>query len=211
MDGLPSGFVNQQSASIAIFMIVQENRAQLAAQFFPRTEKVAPMRFIDCVKAFVVLGAVAMAGPSIAQTAEPADKPILVISGKITSTNPEGTVTFTREALEALGTVSFETQTPWYKQSTKFEGVPLDKLMKAVGANGERLVAVALNDYASEIPIEDFAKYQVILALKRDGEYMPVRDKGPLFIVYPYDSSPDLKSQKFYSRSVWQVAKLVVK
>ena len=67
----------------------------------------------------------------------------------------------------------------------KFEGVSLDKLMKAVGANGERVVAVALNDYSSEIPIEDFAKYKTILALKRDGEYMPVRDKGPLFVVYP--------------------------
>ena len=70
----------------------------------------------------------------------------------------------------------------------KFEGVSLDKLMKAVGAKGERVVAVALNDYSSEIPIEDFAKYKTILALKRDGEYMPVRDKGPLFVVYPYDA-----------------------
>lgn len=152
-----------------------------------------------------------MAAPALAQTPAASEKPILTVSGKITATNPEGSVTFTREGLEALGTVAFETQTPWYKTPVKFEGVPLDKLMKAVGANGERVVAVALNDYSSEIPIEDFAKYQTILALKRDGEYMPVRDKGPLFIVYPYDSSPDLKSQKFYSRSVWQVAKLVVK
>ena len=40
---------------------------------------------------------------------------------------------------------------------------------------------------------------------------MPVRDKGPLFIVYPFDSDPALKSRTFYGRSVWQVAKLVVK
>ncbi|MCC2664519.1 MAG: oxidoreductase, partial [Geminicoccaceae bacterium] len=45
--------------------------------------------------------------------------------------------------------------------------------------------------------------YPVILALKRDGAYMPVRDKGPLFIVYPYDSSPELKHQNYYSRSAW--------
>jgi hypothetical protein len=51
----------------------------------------------------------------------------------------------------------------------------------------------------------------VILALKRDGEYMPVRDKGPLFIIYPYDNAPELRSQQFYSRSVWQVSRLVVK
>jgi hypothetical protein len=171
------------------------------------------MRFIKSavVKAFLVVGALFVAAPGKVQAQDAPAKPILSVTGKITASNPEGSVTFTREALEALGTVAFETQTPWYNKPVKFEGVPLDKLMKAVGANGERVVAVALNDYSSEIPIEDFAKYQVILALKRDGEYMPVRDKGPLFIVYPYDSSPDLRSQKFYSRSVWQVARLVVK
>lgn len=40
---------------------------------------------------------------------------------------------------------------------------------------------------------------------------MPVRDKGPLFIVYPYDSNPEIKSQTYYTRSVWQVARLEVK
>jgi hypothetical protein len=83
--------------------------------------------------------------------------------------------------------------------------------MKRIGASGERAVFVALNDYSSEIPIEDFAKYNVILALKRNGEYMPVRDKGPLFVIYPFDSKPELKNQTFYGRSVWQVAKIVVK
>jgi hypothetical protein len=94
---------------------------------------------------------------------------------------------------------------------THFEGVPMAKLMEQVGASGQKVVAVALNDYGSEIPIEDFERYGVIIALKRDGEYMPVRDKGPLFIVYPFDSNPELKSQKYYSRSVWQIARLEVK
>jgi hypothetical protein len=51
----------------------------------------------------------------------------------------------------------------------------------------------------------------VLLATKRDGNYMPVRDKGPLFIVYNYDSNGELQHQRFYSRSVWQVARMVVK
>jgi hypothetical protein len=72
-------------------------------------------------------------------------------------------------------------------------------------------LATALNDFSTEIPVSDFSRYGVLLALKRDGNYMPVRDKGPLFIVYPYDSSPELKAQKFYSRSAWQVAKLLVR
>jgi len=141
----------------------------------------------------------------------PTEKPILTVSGKIAVTNKDGAALFDRAMLEAIGTTSFVTNTPWYKEPVKFEGVLLDKLMTAVGASGERIVAVGLNDYSAELPMEDTKKYNVILALKRDGEYMPVRDKGPLFIVYPFDSNPDLKNQKFYSRSVWQVSRIEIK
>jgi hypothetical protein len=141
----------------------------------------------------------------------PTDKPMLSISGKIGVINKEGAAQFDRAMLESMGMVAIETTTPWYKGLVKFEGVPLAKVMAAVEASGDKIVAVALNDYAVEVPMEDIKKYNVILALKRDGEYMSVRDKGPLFIVYPYDSDPELKSQKFYSRSAWQVARLEIK
>jgi hypothetical protein len=141
----------------------------------------------------------------------PAEKPMLTISGKIGVRNADNAAQFDRAMLESIGMVTVETTTPWYKGPVKFEGVPLKKLMAAVEASGEKIVATALNDYTVEVPMEDIARYNVILALKRDGEYMPVRDKGPLFIVYPFDSSPELKSQKFYSRSVWQVAKLEIR
>jgi hypothetical protein len=168
-------------------------------------------RGANLVKTMLAAGVLLFAGAAAAEDAQPAAKPILTVSGKIAAGNSDGIVQFDRAGLEALGTVAIETNTPWYKGPVKFEGVPLQKIMDKVGASGEKVVAVALNDYSSEIPIEDFAKYNVILALKRDGEYMPVRDKGPLFVVYPYDLNPELKSQKFYSRSVWQVSRLVVK
>ena len=162
------------------------------------------------VAVFALVSLVAT-GLSLAQDAPQASKVILTVSGNIHPSDKSGSVQFDRAALEALGTVTIETNTPWFKGPVKFEGVSLDKLMQAVGAKGERVVVVALNDYSSEIPIEDFAKYNAILALKRDGEYMPVRDKGPLFIVYPFDSKPELKSQKFYSRSVWQVKAIEIR
>lgn len=113
--------------------------------------------------------------------------------------------------LEGLGTSIIRTKTPWYSGVVTFEGVRMDALMQRVGVAGDVVTAVALNDFSSEIPVSDFAKYGVILALKRDGNYMPVSDKGPLFIVYPYDSSPELQAQKFYSRSAWQLAQLIAK
>jgi hypothetical protein len=154
---------------------------------------------------------VAIAAVGARSLEAPKDRPILTISGKIQNTNRDGTAQFDRAMLEALGLVTIETSTPWYSGPVKFEGVLLEKLMQAVGANGDRVAAVALNDYSTEIPISDFQRFSPILALKRNGEYMPVRDKGPLFIIYPYDRVPELRSQTYYGRSAWQVSQIVVK
>jgi hypothetical protein len=89
--------------------------------------------------------------------------------------------------------------------------VPLGRLLDRLGASGSRVIAVALNDYSAELPIADIRKHNVLLALKRNGEYMPVRNKGPIFIVYNFDSDPELKNQKFYSHSVWNIARLEVR
>ena len=158
------------------------------------------------------VAAIAGARPAFAGTIDqPAGKVVLTMSGKIANTNKDGTAQFDVAMLEKLGMQSFSTATPWYDGNVKFEGVPMAKLMEHVGATGSSITVKALNDYATEIPMEDFKKYPVILAIKRNDSYMPVRDKGPLFIVYPYDSDPDLKHQRFYSRSAWQVAQIIVK
>ena len=145
------------------------------------------------------------------QLPEPAGKVILSISGAIGKRNTPDAAQFDLAMLEALGLESFTTTTPWYTGPVTFEGVRMSRLLEHVGATGTTLVAFALNDYSTEIPISDFTKFPALLALKRDGVYMPVRDKGPLFIVYPYDSEPALKHQQYYSRSAWQVSRLVVK
>ena len=50
--------------------------------------------------------------------------------------------------------------------------------------------------------------YEVV---RRDGKAMPVRDKGPLFIIYPFDRSEELRSERYYGRSAWQLRRIEVK
>ena len=84
-------------------------------------------------------------------------------------------------------------------------------MLAAAGAKGTALRAVALNDYKVEIPVEDALRHKVLMATRLDGQPMPVRDKGPLFIIYPYDESADLRSERYYSRSAWQLRTLEVR
>ena len=68
--------------------------------------------------------------------------------------------------------------------------------MDLVGAKGQSVRVLALNDYTLPfIPMDDFYKFPVIMALKMNGEYMRVRDKGLLFYRLPYDSSAELQNQ----------------
>jgi hypothetical protein len=43
-----------------------------------------------------------------------------------------------------------------------------------------------------------------------NGAEMSIRDKGPLWIVYPYDASDDFRSEVVYSRSIWQLDRIEV-
>ena len=82
--------------------------------------------------------------------------------------------------------------------------------MEIVGAQGSELKATALNDYAANLPFTDAADHGVMLAMKVDGQIISVREKGPLWVIYPFDSDPNLAVEQFYARSVWQLKSISV-
>lgn len=119
-------------------------------------------------------------------------------------------VTFDRNELEDMGLVRVATSTPWNEGVVQFDGVPLEQLLETAGVSGQSATVMAINDYSVEIPVSDFSRFGVILAVKRNGEYMPVDDQGPFFIIYPFDSDPQLQGQPYHSRAVWQVKEILV-
>jgi hypothetical protein len=168
----------------------------------------AALRVLGWLAAGLILsGAPACAAP----LAAPSGETILVVSGDIANTNDGGVARFDMQMLEAIGTVKLTTLTPWYDAPCVFEGVSMRALMSVVGARGTEVMATALNDYRRAIPMSDFDDYEVVLAMKRDGELMPIRDKGPLFIIYPFDSDSRLRTEQYYSRAVWQLKELNVR
>ncbi|MCB4366847.1 hypothetical protein KIH07_24180 [Hydrogenophaga taeniospiralis] len=112
--------------------------------------------------------------------------------------------------IEALPQHSFTTSTPWFDKPVKFTGPLLSDVMAAVKASGTVLGALAINDYRIEIPLSDTAKHEVIMARLINDQPIRVRDKGPLFIIYPFDRSIELRSSTYYERSIWQLKALEV-
>jgi hypothetical protein len=135
---------------------------------------------------------------------------VLTVSGKVARPNDGPRAVFDMTMLEAMTQTSFTTRTPWYSQPRKFTGPLLRDVLAAAGAQGTTVRALALNDYRVDIPFEDSQQHDMVLARLLDDKPMPVRDKGPLFIIYPFDSKPELKNAVYYSRSAWQLKALDV-
>ncbi|MCI0510153.1 hypothetical protein C8E00_10554 [Chromohalobacter marismortui] len=135
---------------------------------------------------------------------------LLTVEGAISHTNGDGVARFDRAMLQALPQGTIVTHTPWTEGASCFDGPRLDAIAEAVGAQGDSLHIVALNNFAADVPLAEAKEYGVILAMRRDGEPMPVREYGPLFVLYPFDDHPELQTEEVRFRSVWQVARIVV-
>lgn len=162
-----------------------------------------------------ILAAMAVSGHvSHAAYAAELDKPkgevILTVSGAVSNTNAGGKAQFDLDMLKAMPASSFTTTTTWTSGKVTFTGVSLKDLLAAVGSSGSSIRAVALNDYAVDIPATDAVPDGPIVAYMMDGKLMSVRDKGPLWVVYPYDSRADYRTEVIYSRSIWQLAAIEV-
>lgn len=145
------------------------------------------------------------------QLAAPQGPVLLTVSGALANTNSGDTAQFDLAMLDALAQRVTTTETPWYDAAQTFSGPLGSALLEAVGAQGTTVTVTALNDYSADIPIEDFLDHAVILATRLDDKPLSVRDKGPLFVIYPFDEEPDLYNEVYFGRSVWQITAITIR
>lgn len=165
---------------------------------------------LHCLLVVILTCATPLALAQSTAIASPEGSIILTITGEITRTNKEDSAVFDRALLEALEWQATVTRTPWSDGQDEYQG-PLGRaLLDFVGAFGSEMTITALNDYAVTMPVSDFYELPVILAMDQNGQAMRVRDKGPLFVLYPFDANPELNVERYHNRSVWQIKSIHV-
>lgn len=152
---------------------------------------------------FLSLALCALALIFLSRPADAQDFPLSISSDQTT-------IELTLSDLDQMSQVTFTTTTTWTEGEVTFSGVPLSRLLQHTGVTGVTLRMVALNDYAVDIPIDEIGDRYPIVATRMNGEKMRVRDKGPYWIVYPYDSDPTFQTETTYARSIWQLKSLSV-
>jgi len=147
-----------------------------------------------------ILGGLLGALPAIAE------EPVLAVAGLSGAAGPE--VALTLDELRAMEAVELRTGTPWTYETATFTGVTGRHFVEALGASGSEVVADALNDYHVTIPFDVFASDTTLIAYARDGAPMPVRDKGPLWIVFPFDTDELYSSDSYKTYAIWSLYRL---
>ncbi|WP_332749764.1 hypothetical protein [Hydrogenophaga sp.] len=168
------------------------------------SRRAAIVQSAGVIAVVLVLPAAAAALP------EPKGRVILTLSGQIGQPNRGKDAVFDMAMLEALPQHSFTTRTPWHDRPVKFTGPLLADVLATVKAQGKTINASAINDYTIRIPMADAQTQGVIVARLLDDRPMAVRDKGPLFVVYPFDSKAELRSSVYYERSIWQLKRMSI-
>lgn len=119
-------------------------------------------------------------------------------------------MSYTLEDLRALPASEIETATIWTEGVQHFTGVSLHNFLDTIGVTDGTIRATAINDYSVEIPVSDAVENGPIIAYEHNGQTMSRRSKGPLWIIYPYDSEPIYQSETYFSRSIWQLDRITV-
>ncbi len=167
---------------------------------FPASEKTA---------AFFLAAVLSLASQAQVLT-RPTGPVVLTVSGKIAHKNSEAFAEFDAAMLDAMPVSQISTSTPWRKGGVTFSGPSLKALLTAVGASGQTLRMIALDDYAVRVPIGDATLFTPVLARKIDGIALKIKDRGPLFMIYLFDDRPELKNDLYYGRSIWHLSRIVV-
>ena len=137
-----------------------------------------------------------------AEPATPTGQVVLTIAGNIAASNRPAfddfedgflkyhdksfarAVSFDLAMLEALGMQSVTIDIDAWPRPARFEGPWLTDVLAAAGASGKDVTLFALDGFGSALSAADVAAFDWIVGVKRDGRYLDIGQRGPLWVVY---------------------------
>jgi len=133
-----------------------------------------------------------------------AEEPILTLA------HQDQTVSATYQELLARSDLTIITETPWTQGNTEFKGISAQAILAWMGVKQADLKVIALNKYWAVIPYSDIEKYNPVFAIQKNGKPMAIRDRGPVWSIYPLSSSGELNNEVLHSRMVWQISHIEI-
>jgi hypothetical protein len=112
--------------------------------------------------------------------------------------------------LLTLPQVSFTTSTPWTETPATFSGPTLDSVLRYYNIREGVLMLTAVNRYEIEVPWDYIEDSSPIIANRINGEPFSIREKGPLWLIFPFDADQRYRSFEAHSMAIWQLIRIDV-
>jgi hypothetical protein len=117
---------------------------------------------------------------------------------------PAGRVSLSLADLESLPLHRVTTATFWPDDDGTYEGPLMADVLRRAGIDGAAALRLTARDgFSQVIPRQDWMRWPLLLATRRDGKPMSIRQKGPLRVIYPRDSDKELTDPVYRLRWVW--------
>lgn len=114
--------------------------------------------------------------------------------------------------LDALPQKSIETHSPYFEGSLLFTGPNLAEVLRTfsredVGSKTP-LTLRAMNDYVVRTSLGVLAQSGAIIATRKEGSRLSIRERGPFWIMLPLSERPELDEESYHRLLVWQLQRI---
>lgn len=164
--------------------------------------------FFVLAKAVIMAAGIAAPAQVQAQGLPQTTAPVLLTVFR--SSDASELARFDMAMLKHLPATEFTTSTIWTAGVATYSGVSLSTLLAQLDTPVTAIRALSISDFAAEIPRSEIEHSAPIIAYARDGLPMTRREKGPLWLLYPYDSSEKYQTEVIYARSVAQLDRIEI-
>jgi hypothetical protein len=117
----------------------------------------------------------------------PQGKPLVTVTGRITTTNVDGALRLDEAELARMGLLEMSVDDPWVKRRLALQGVWLRDLVELArpDAGATTLHIRALDDYQVDLDLSDVRTDAILLATRNaQGAALAVEDGGPSRVVF---------------------------
>jgi hypothetical protein len=111
--------------------------------------------------------------------------------------------------LEKLPLTEYTTYDPYEKRRVHYKGVLLRELVGRYADPGVQAVRLlAVDDYRITLTRPEWTRWDILLATQMDGRHLSRREKGPVKIVFPYDTAKDIDHKVYDPKWIWQITQI---
>ncbi|RGP36550.1 oxidoreductase [Pseudotabrizicola alkalilacus] len=160
---------------------------------------------MDCLKRSTVLALASFSLLTVlpgGTTSARSDTPGAVL---LTVHGPSGAQDLNLADLDSFDQHSFTTSTIWTTGLMEFSGPALTDVVASAGSGTGGLRLRAANDYSITLNPSMLEPRAPIIATRINGQTFTLRERGPLWLVFPYDAHARFRTEQIFAASIWQL------